>query len=80
MKRYSSFLSWLGIPAHFHAEYRPHATCKIVSEFALEYRTTRERVIQTMAKKRAAREKKKREQQVSIQIILHPFLLFAPCM
>ena len=33
--------------------------CKIVSEFALEYRTTRERVIETIQKKKAAREKKR---------------------
>ena len=46
MKRYSSFLGWLGIPPWLHSDYPPGECCKVVSEFALEYRTTRERVIQ----------------------------------
>merc|ERR1719412_2975428 len=58
-KRYYEFLCWMGIPIHFHGDYRVHTTCKILSEFALEYRTTRERVIQTIQKKKAAREKKR---------------------
>ena len=57
--RYSESLDWLGIPPHFRGDYRVHTTCKILSEFALEYRTTRERVIQTIQKKKAAREKKR---------------------
>jgi hypothetical protein len=36
-----------------------HHVCKILSEFALEYRTTRERVIETIEKKKAAKEKKR---------------------
>ena len=60
MKRYEKFLQWLGIPTYAQAsEYRPHTTCKILSEFALEYRTTRERVLQTIEKKKADREKKR---------------------
>ena len=46
MKRYSCFLGWLGIPPWLHSDYPPGECCKVVSEFALEYRTTRERVIQ----------------------------------
>ena len=57
--RYSESLDWLGIPPHFRGDYSVHTTCKILSEFALEYRTTRERVIQTIQKKKAAREKKR---------------------
>lgn len=65
-KRYNEFLTWMGIPVHFHGDYPVHKTCKILSEFALEYRTTRERVIQTKEKKkaeRAARERKKKERK-----------------
>ena len=62
-KRYYEFLSWMGIPIHFHGDYPVHKTCKILSEFALEYRTTRERVIQTIEKKKALRERKKKEKK-----------------
>merc|ERR1712223_1463444 len=61
--RYLDFLTWMGIPVHFHSDYPVHKTCKILSEFALEYRTTRERVIQTIEKKKAARERKKKEKK-----------------
>ena len=57
--KYSEFMSWMGIPVHLQSDYRIHHTCKTLSEFSLEYRTTRERVIQTMQKKKAAREKKR---------------------
>ena len=59
MQRYEKFLKWLGIPSYAHGDYRAHTTCKILSEFSLEYRTTRERVLQTIEKKKAAREKKR---------------------
>ena len=59
------FLTWMGIPVHFHSDYPVHKTCKILSEFALEYRTTRERVIQTMEKKKAAKERKRKERKAA---------------
>ena len=59
MQRYEKFLQWLGIPNYAYGDYRAHTTCKILSEFSLEYRTTRERVLQTIEKKKAAREKKR---------------------
>ena len=77
MLRYRSFLEWLGLPPHLHGDYRPHHTCRVVSEFALEFRTTRDRVLQTMQKKKAAREKKRRERAVRI---IFPFgLLTVRC-
>jgi hypothetical protein len=63
--RYLDFLLWMGIPLHFHKDYPCHKTCKILSEFALEYRTTRERVIQTIEKKKAARERKRKEKKAA---------------
>ena len=63
--RYLDFLTWMGIPVHFHSDYPVHKTCKILSEFALEYRTTRERVIQTMEKKKAAKERKRKERKAA---------------
>lgn len=63
--RYLEFLTWMGIPVHFHSDYPVHKTCKILSEFALEYRTTRERVIQTIEKKKAAKERKRKERKAA---------------
>ena len=59
MQRYEKFLQWIGIPSYAFGDYKAHTTCKILSEFSLEYRTTRERVLQTIEKKKAAREKKR---------------------
>ncbi len=67
LRRYRDFLSWLGLPPHLQQEYKAHHTCRLISEFALEFRTARERVIQTIEKKKAMREKRKREKAVSCQ-------------
>lgn len=57
--RYKKFLLWLGVPQHRIAESRPNEICRIISEFALEFRTTRERVLQQMEKKANHRERNK---------------------
>ena len=59
MKRFHNFLHWLGIPKHLTSDYKVHQVCKIISEFSLEFRTTRERVQQTIAKKKEAKERNK---------------------
>lgn len=59
MTRYHKFLLWLGIPLHRVADTKPNEFCRIVSEFALEYRTTRERVLQQLEKKANHRERNK---------------------
>jgi len=59
MKRFHNFLQWLGIPKHLTSDYKVHQVCKIISEFSLEFRTTRERVQQTIAKKKEAKERNK---------------------
>eukprot|EP00090_Calanus_glacialis_P046943 TRINITY_DN9471_c0_g1_i2.p1 TRINITY_DN9471_c0_g1~~TRINITY_DN9471_c0_g1_i2.p1 ORF type:complete len:1990 (-),score=532.71 TRINITY_DN9471_c0_g1_i2:402-6158(-) len=59
MKRFNNFLQWLGIPKHLTGDYKVHQVCKIISEFSLEFRTTRERVQQTIAKKKEAKERNK---------------------
>ena len=64
MQRFFEFLSWLGIPKHLHNDYRAHQVCKIISEFSLEFRTTRERVQQTIAKKKEAKERNKSRQKL----------------
>ncbi|XP_034482437.1 uncharacterized protein LOC117787915 isoform X2 [Drosophila innubila] len=59
MNRYRKFLLWLGMPQHSVAESRPNEFCRNLSEFALEYRTTRERVQQQLEKKANHRERNK---------------------
>jgi hypothetical protein len=57
--RFLKFLLWLGIPLHQISDTKPNEFCRIVSEFALEYRTTRERVLQQLEKKANHRERNK---------------------
>ncbi len=57
--RFRKFLTWLGTPPAVIRETKPGTFCKIVSEFALEYRTTRDRVLQQLEKKASHRERNK---------------------
>ncbi|XP_071446761.1 uncharacterized protein Fhos isoform X2 [Hetaerina americana] len=59
MNRFNKFLLWLGIPMHRVQDTKPNEFCKVISEFALEYRTTRERVLQQLEKKASHRERNK---------------------
>ncbi|XP_066909564.1 FH1/FH2 domain-containing protein 1 isoform X3 [Halyomorpha halys] len=59
LHRFHKFCLWLGIPLHRAALTKPNELCRIISEFALEYRTTRERVIQQLEKKANHRERNK---------------------
>lgn len=66
--RYRKFLLWLGVPQHSVADSRPNEFCRIVSEFALEYRTTRERVQQQIEKKANHRERNKTRGKLIVDI------------
>lgn len=59
---------WLGVPQHRIVESRPNEFCRILSEFALEYRTTRERVHQQIEKKANHRERNKTRGKLIIDI------------
>ena len=50
ISRFQKFIFWLGIPMNRISTTRPNEIFKIISEFALEYRTTRERVLQQVKK------------------------------
>jgi len=71
MKRFHNFLQWLGIPKHLTSDYKVHQVCKIISEFSLEFRTTRERVQQTIAKKKEAKERNKSRQKLHELMKMH---------
>ncbi|XP_055689888.1 uncharacterized protein LOC129793707 isoform X3 [Lutzomyia longipalpis] len=68
INRYRKFLLWLGIPQHRVSESKPNDFCRIVSEFALEYRTTRERVQQQIEKKANHRERNKTRGKMIIDV------------
>lgn len=69
VNRYRKFLLWLGVPNHRIAESKPNEFCRIVSEFALEYRTTRERVQQQLEKKANHRERNKTRGKMIIDVV-----------
>ena len=66
--RFRKFLLWLGTPPAQVRESKPGTFCRIVSEFALEYRTTRDRVLQQMEKKANHRERSKTRGKMITQI------------
>lgn len=68
LDRYRKFLLWLGVPQHRILESRPNEVCRIISEFALEYRTTRERVQQQIEKKANHRERNKTRGKMIIDV------------
>uniref|UniRef100_A0A8K9Y380 Formin homology 2 domain containing 3b n=1 Tax=Oncorhynchus mykiss TaxID=8022 RepID=A0A8K9Y380_ONCMY len=59
INRFHAFLLFLGHPAYAVREVSIHRFSKILSEFALEYRTTRERVLQQKQKRANHRERNK---------------------
>ncbi|NWZ18713.1 FHOD1 protein, partial [Asarcornis scutulata] len=59
LNRFHSFLLYLGYPASAVRDVKVMPICKLLREFALEYRTCRERVLQQQKKRAAHRERNK---------------------
>lgn len=59
LNRFYKLLIYFGFAAHTIKDVKVNHICKIICEFALEYRTTRERVIQQLEKKASHRERNK---------------------
>ncbi|XP_063294025.1 FH1/FH2 domain-containing protein 1 isoform X2 [Pelobates fuscus] len=59
LNRFRSFLLYLGYTYSAARDTKITYFCKIISEFALEYRTTRDRVLQQKQKRAAYRERNK---------------------
>ncbi|KAM6942760.1 LOW QUALITY PROTEIN: FH1/FH2 domain-containing protein 1 [Xenentodon cancila] len=57
INRFHSFLLFLGQPSSSVRDIKVTSFCRIIGEFALEYRTTRERVL-TLKRKRATRHER----------------------
>ncbi|XP_061382001.1 FH1/FH2 domain-containing protein 3 isoform X3 [Danaus plexippus] len=59
MSRYTKFLIYVGMASDDILRSKPSELLKVISEFALEYRTTRERVLQQLEKRANHRERNK---------------------
>ncbi|NXG13099.1 FHOD1 protein, partial [Grallaria varia] len=59
LNRFHSFLLYLGYPVSAARDVKVMPICKLLREFALEYRTCRERVLQQQKKRAAHRERNK---------------------
>lgn len=59
LTRYQKLLLYMGLPVNIAKEQKISQFCKVISEFALEYRTTRDKVMQQLQKKQNQRERKK---------------------
>ncbi|XP_036950164.1 FH1/FH2 domain-containing protein 1 isoform X7 [Acanthopagrus latus] len=59
INRFHSFLLFLGQPSSSVRDIKVTSFCRIISEFSLEYRTTRERVLSIKRKRAAHRERTK---------------------
>ncbi|XP_027871900.1 FH1/FH2 domain-containing protein 1 isoform X2 [Xiphophorus couchianus] len=59
INRFHSFLLFLGQPSFSVRDVKITSFCRIISEFALEYRTTRERVLTIRRKRTIKRERNK---------------------
>ncbi|GAB1603515.1 FH1/FH2 domain-containing protein 3-like isoform X4 [Argonauta hians] len=57
--RYQKLLMYMGLPVSVAKDQKISQFCKVISEFALEYRTTRDKVNQQLLKKQNQRERKK---------------------
>ena len=58
----------MGLPLHQAKELKVNQFCKTLSEFALEYRTTREKVMQQLEKKANQRERKKTRGKMIVDV------------
>ncbi|XP_031442352.1 FH1/FH2 domain-containing protein 3 isoform X4 [Clupea harengus] len=68
MNRFHAFLLFLGHPSYGVRDISVHRFSKIVSEFALEYRTTRDRVLQQRQKRADHRERNKTRGKMIIDV------------
>ena len=57
LRRFQKFLRYFGYSQHAAGELKVGTFCKTVSDFALEYRTTRDRVIHQRQKKATQRQR-----------------------
>lgn len=77
MIRFYKFLLYLGYPAHSAREVKVNQFCKVLTEFSLEYRAARDKVMQQRLKKAQQRERNKTRGKLIINVSLTFCLIFA---
>uniref|UniRef100_A0A667ZT93 Formin homology 2 domain containing 1 n=1 Tax=Myripristis murdjan TaxID=586833 RepID=A0A667ZT93_9TELE len=79
INRFHSFLLFLGQPSSSVRDIKVTNFCRIISEFSLEYRTTRERVLTHKRKRAAHRERTKTRGKMITEVnVLHSQADFEP--
>lgn len=68
--RFHSFLLFLGQPSSSVRDIKVTTFCRIIGEFSLEYRTTRERVLTLKRKRAAHRERTKTRGKMITEVTL----------
>ncbi|XP_028158460.1 FH1/FH2 domain-containing protein 3 isoform X3 [Ostrinia furnacalis] len=68
MSRYNKFLLYVGVPTADIGKTKASEFLKVIAEFALEYRTTRERVLQQLEKRANHRERNKTRGKMIIDV------------
>lgn len=68
----------MGLPVNIAKEQKISQFCKVISEFALEYRTTRDKVMQQLQKKQNQRERKKTRGKMILGVSLGFFSFSLP--
>jgi len=68
--RFHKFLLYLGFTPQASREAKVGLFCKTVSEFALEYRTTREKLLQQREKKATQRERRRTRGKMIVEVCL----------
>ncbi|NXX74582.1 FHOD3 protein, partial [Urocolius indicus] len=72
LNRFHSFLLYLGYPASAARDVKATALCRLLREFALEYRTCRERVLQQQSRRAAHRQRSKTRGRLITEVWQRP--------
>lgn len=70
--RFHSFLLFLGQPSSSVRDIKVTSFCRIISEFALEYRTSRDRVLTLKRKRTTLRERRKTRGKMITEVTPRP--------
>jgi len=70
LSRFHKFLLYLGYSSQASREAKVGLFCKTVSEFALEYRTTREKLLQQREKKATQRERRRTRGKMIVEVFI----------
>ena len=75
LSRFHKFLLYLGYSSQASREAKVGLFCKTLSEFALEYRTTREKLVQQREKKATQRERRRTRGKMIVEVRLTVFIV-----